>query len=124
VRAGPLSRKLGIAKRTPADALEICYFQNSGLCSRRRTAAPAAGAVGYGAQSAAIFSGEDSGFFKINTGIRAPLSIEYLIELSEGCPKRPMLLRSICYAIAQHYRCACDINALRLKLNTFDDAKF
>jgi hypothetical protein len=119
-----LSRKLGIAKRTPADALEICYFQNSGLCSRRRTAAPAAGAVGYGAQSAAIFSGEDSGFFKINTGIRAPLSIEYLIELSEGCPKRPMLLRSICYAIAQHYRCACDINALRLKLNTFDDAKF
>jgi hypothetical protein len=54
----------------------------------------------------------------------APLSIEYPIELREGCPKRPMLLRSICYAIAQHYRCACDINALMLKLNTFDDAKF
>jgi hypothetical protein len=85
-------------------------------------AAPAAGAVGYRAQSTAIFRGEDSGFFKINTGIRAPLSIEYPIELRE--PKRPMLLRSICYAIAQQYRCACDINALRLKLNTFDGAKF
>ena len=100
MRADPLSRKLCITGHTPADTLEICYFQNSGVCSRRRMAAPAAGAIGYRAQNTAIFRGEDSGFFKINTGIRAPLSIEYPTELREELPKA-------LDAIAEYLLCNC-----------------
>jgi hypothetical protein len=88
-------------------------------------AAPGASAVGYRSQSTAIFRGEDSGFFKINTGMRAPLSIEYPIELKKKaaqsarcyCGVSAMQLPSITDA-------ACDINALRLKLNALGDANF
>ena len=107
MRAGPLSKKLCITGHTPADPLEICYFQNSSVCSRRRTAAPGASAVGYRSQSTAIFRGEDSGFFKINPGIRAPLSIEFPIELREGCPKR-------LDAIAEYLLCNCPALPMRL----------
>jgi hypothetical protein len=105
VRAGPLSRKLCITGHTPADPLEICYFQNSSVCSRRRTAAPGASAVGYSSQSTAIFRGEDSGFFKINTGMRAPLSIEHPIELRRRLPKAPDAIAEHLLCTAQHYRC-------------------
>lgn len=100
MRAVPLSRKLCITGHTPADTLEVCYFQNNRVCSRRRTAAPGASAVGYRSQSTAIFRGEDSGFFKINTGMRAPLSIEFPIELRRRLPKA-------LDAIAEYLLCNC-----------------